>query len=99
MSSASSLSSAFASANRGPLTTIFTPPVSCLSETTLVSLQTTPSGPTTGFTTTKVFLNHFSWRDPACYPSTIVTIDASTRWDNGYYYYAIPLAANIRLQC
>ena len=97
----SSMSSAFASANRGPLTTIFTPPASCLSETTLVSYLTTtsassassvagsastPSVSASGFTTTKIFINHYSWGDSACYPPSIATIDGSTRWNNGYYY-------------
>lgn len=81
-----SLSSAFLSANRGPLTTIFTPPNSCLSETTLVSFETTISSLTTSYTTTKIFINHYSWGDGACYPSTIATISGSTRWNNGYYY-------------
>jgi hypothetical protein len=88
--SAISISSAFASANRGPLTTIFTPPASCLSETTLVSFLTTVSPTSSGFTTTKIFINHFSWGDAACYPSTIATISGSTRWNNGYYYCESP---------
>jgi hypothetical protein len=82
----STLQSAFLSANRGPLTRIFTPPTSCLSETTLVSYETTISSLTTSYTTTKIFINHYSWGDGACYPSTIATIDGSTRWNNGYYY-------------
>ncbi|KAE8446807.1 hypothetical protein EG329_011584 [Mollisiaceae sp. DMI_Dod_QoI] len=82
-----SLSSAFALANRGPLTTIFTPPASCLTETTVVSFPTTAlANRTSTFTTTKIFINHFSWGDGNCYPSTIATFDGSTRWGNGYYY-------------
>jgi hypothetical protein len=80
------LQSAFLSANRGPLTKLFTPPSSCLSETTLVSYLTTISSLTTSYTTTKIFINHYSWGDGACYPSTIATISGSTRWNNGYYY-------------
>lgn len=82
----SSLQSAFLSANRGPLTKIFTPRASCLDETTLVSYLTTISSLTTSYTTTKIFINHYSWGDGACYPSTIATISGSTRWNNGYYY-------------
>lgn len=85
----SSLSSAFANANRGNLTTIFTPPASCLTETTIVSFPTTALANTTStFTTTKIFKNHFSWGDGNCYPSTIATSAGSTRWENGYYYCA-----------
>jgi hypothetical protein len=80
------LSSAFAAANRGALTTIFTPPGTCLTETTLVSFLTTSDSSTDIFTTTKLFINHFSWGDPDCYPSTIATISGYTRWNNGYYY-------------
>ncbi|KAE9367925.1 hypothetical protein N431DRAFT_514527 [Stipitochalara longipes BDJ] len=82
----SSLESAFLSANRGPLTKIWTPPASCVSETTLISYFTTISSLTTSYTTTKIFINHYSWGDGSCYPSTIATISGSTRWNNGYYY-------------
>ena len=84
------LSSAFAAANRGALTTIFTPPGTCLTETTLVSYLTTSDSSTDFFTTTKSFINHFSWGDPDCYPSTIATISGYTRWNNGYYYCETP---------
>jgi len=85
--SAYSFSSAFASANRGPLNYVFTPPASCMSETTLVSYLTKLSSPSSAaFTTTKVFINHFSWGDSACYPPTIATTLGTTRWNNGYYY-------------
>ena len=86
----SDLSAAFASANRGALTTIFTPPATCLTETTLVSYLTIPSSDTAEYLTTKIFINHFSWGDPACYPPTVATIDGFTRWDNGYYYCRTP---------
>jgi hypothetical protein len=58
--SAISISSAFASVNRGPLTIIFTPPALCLLETTLVSFLITVSLISSGFMTTKIFINHFS---------------------------------------
>jgi hypothetical protein len=80
---------AFAFANRGPLTTIFTPPASCLSETTLVTYTTTAdasettSGSASVITTTKVFINHYSWGNQDCYPSTS---GIGTKWGDGYYY-------------
>lgn len=84
------ISSAFAAANRGALTTTFTPPGTCLTETTLISYYTSLSSVTVAYITTKVFINHFSWGDPACYPSTIATISGYTRWNNGYYYCKTP---------
>jgi hypothetical protein len=84
---AASLSSAFASANRGPLTTIFTPPASCLEQTTLLSWETTaPAAAASIFTTTKVFVGHYRWGDISCYPSTIATLGGEINWENGYYY-------------
>jgi hypothetical protein len=94
-----SLSSTFASANRGPLTTIFTPPTSCLSETILLSFPTTLSGSAETFTTTKVFINHFSWGIPACDSTTTATIDGSTKWNSGYYYCMLLLWKALSNKC
>lgn len=95
--------SSYSAANRGALTTIFSPPESCLSQTTLVSYLTTVSSisGSAKFTTTKIFINHFSWGDSSCYPSTIATVDGQTKWGNGYYYctfYIPPLNSRVQWQ-
>ena len=69
---AAASSSSTSAENRGPITTIFTPPSTCLATTTLL--------------TDTYLLNHWLSGDPNCYPSA--TEAESIWYSNwgGYYY-------------
>ncbi|KAI9745287.1 MAG: hypothetical protein M1818_001567 [Claussenomyces sp. TS43310] len=63
--------------NRGPLTTVFTPPSSCLSQLTLTVDE--------NYITT-IFQGHDGWGDAACYPPTRT---GTPNWEGwGAYYYS-----------
>ena len=57
-----------------------------MTETTLLSFlaTSTVSGSGSG-TITAIFINHHTWGDPSCYPSTIITLDGYTQWKSYYY--------------
>ncbi len=75
---------ALTSYNRGPLTTIFTPPATCLNVITYSSDLGTQSA-VTGSAISNLILGHYrSVGDAACYPPSVGT--STTEW--GVYFYS-----------
>ncbi len=76
----STTSNSFAEDNRGPLTTIYTPPATCLAITTGLFQTSSDGGGDYVY-----FQNHYIVGDTACYPPTIDSPHGTEYWGNYYY--------------